>query len=366
MNIKKSVVISFLEALFFTIILLPLLASCSSTPVVDLELLNFRKIEQRRITPEENVKLTPMAALVLLQMEHQGNIFIHWEDVVAQFMGTPQPVKQKTDLTIPGPGGDIPIRVYTPIFSSFKKGELPVILFIHGGGFISGSLKSHDNIARLLCKYSEAIVVSVEYRLAPDFSFSAAPDDCYAALLWIEENIADYGASPDKIAVAGDSAGGLLSVTMVERSIRLGGPEIGFMALYYPALTFDDLETPSRLIYGGENGYYVIDEVFFEDVRKMLFKGNDVLFSDYRISPFNIDLNKYAMPPSYIMACQCGPLRDEALFFADRLNEKGFPSYSELAKGLIHGFLNCDLLFPVEVHQVLKRSGKMIKENFSE
>lgn len=345
---------------------LTLLFSCATEPIVDIDLLNYRLIEKRRITPEPGVKLTHMAATVLLQMENQGNIFTRWEDIVSQFMATPQPVKKTKNIKIQGDVCDISIRIYTPFFSSFKDKEMPVILFIHGGGFISGSIKSHDNIARMLCKYSEAIVVSVEYRLAPEYSYPAAPDDCYTTLLWIEKHIADYGGDPKKIAVAGDSAGGLLSVSMVERSERLNGPKIGFMALYYPALSFEDIETPSRLIYGGSNGYYVIDNKLFMEMRKVFFQESNLRFDDPQVSPFNLDLSKYSMPPTFIMACQCGPLRDEALLFAEKLKKNGVRCHSEIAYGMIHGFLNCDLFFPVEVHQILRRSGKMIKKTFSE
>ena len=133
----------------------------------------------------------------------------------------PQNVFRVEDRFIPGPAGAIPVRIYTP--RETAEGEtLPVLAYLHGGGFVVGSLDSYDSLCRVLANFTECIVVSVDYRLAPEHKFPAAVEDCIAALDWIDTNAEEFDGDPDRLALAGDSAGGnLAAVTAIARMLSL-------------------------------------------------------------------------------------------------------------------------------------------------
>ena len=136
---------------------------------------------------------------------------------------------------------DIPVRIYWP---SAEPGNLPIVVFYHGGGFALGDLDTHDPVARAHAVGAEAIVVSVDYRLAPEHPFPAGVDDCWAALQWVAEHAAELGGDPTRIAVAGDSAGGNLAAVTALRARDEGGPRLAFQLLWYPSITAD-LSLPS-------------------------------------------------------------------------------------------------------------------------
>ncbi len=144
--------------------------------------------------------------------------------------GPPEPIALVENRTVPGPGGEIPVRIYKP--ASLKP--LPILVFFHGGGWVIGTLETHDVPCRLIAKRGPAIVVSVDYRLAPEHKFPAAAEDCYAATLWAAENAASLGGDPRKIAVGGDSAGGNLAAVVSLMARDRGTPFIGLQILVYP------------------------------------------------------------------------------------------------------------------------------------
>jgi len=136
----------------------------------------------------------------------------------------PGPEVETEDRTIPGPGGNIPVRVYRPE----GDGSFPVVVFFHGGGFVIGSITSHDATCRSLCQKSGATFVSVDYRLAPEHPFPAAPEDCYAATRWVSEHGAELDVDPSRLAVVGDSAGGNLAAVVCQMAKERGAPPIAF------------------------------------------------------------------------------------------------------------------------------------------
>jgi len=140
--------------------------------------------------------------------------------------------------------GDIPVRIYWPAGDDEVDGPMPVIVFYHGGGFAFGDLDTHDPVARAHAVGAEAIVVSVDYRLAPEHPFPAGVDDCWAALQWVAENAEELGGDPNRIAVAGDSAGGNLAAVMAHLARDNDGPALRFQLLWYPSVTAD-LSLPS-------------------------------------------------------------------------------------------------------------------------
>jgi acetyl esterase/lipase len=144
--------------------------------------------------------------------------------------GIPQMVYQVEDRLIPGPAGILSIRIYRP---SPEK-DLPVTVFFHGGWFFMGGLDTHDTTLRALANAANCLMVAVDYRLAPEHPFPAAPDDCYAATQWISAHAAELGGDPDRIAVAGDSAGGTLAAAVARRALMENGPKLLFQVLIYP------------------------------------------------------------------------------------------------------------------------------------
>jgi len=167
-------------------------------------------------------------------------------------MGVPEPVAHIDDRRIPGPAGDIPIRIYRPAADA----PLPAVVFFHGGGWVVGDLDTHDAVCRVLSNAARCVVVSVDYHLAPEHRFPAGPDDCYAATVWTANNAATIGADPSRLAVAGTSAGATLAtvVTMMARDRR--GPRIACQVLWYPA-TDAAMDTPSHRQYSTGNYYFL-------------------------------------------------------------------------------------------------------------
>src|SRR4051812_13142824 len=141
---------------------------------------------------------------------------------------------------IPAPAGEIPVRIYRPEGS----GPFPVLVYYHGGGWVIGSLDSVDSTCRMLCNRAQCVVVSVDYRLAPEHKFPAAADDCYAATKWVANHAAELNADPDRLAVGGDSAGGNLAAVMTLMARDRGGPRIVYQMLIYP-VTLHGYDTPS-------------------------------------------------------------------------------------------------------------------------
>lgn len=163
----------------------------------------------------------------------------------AALAAAPEPVADVRNTTTTttaaaADGHDIPVRIYRPV-TELDAGPLPVTLFFHGGGWVFGDLDTQDHIARTVAARSGTIVVSVDYRLAPEHRFPAATDDAYAALTWVADNAAGFGGDGERIAVFGESAGGNLAAALAQESLRRGGPRITLQVLAYPAVDrFDD------------------------------------------------------------------------------------------------------------------------------
>src|SRR5438067_11676117 len=149
---------------------------------------------------------------------------------VAAFGGPPESLARVEERSIPGPAGKIPLRIYTPE----GRGVLPVLVYFHGGGWVIGTFETHDGVCRHLAKQSQAVVVSVDYRLAPEHKLPAAAEDCYAATCWVADNAAALHADAKRLAVGGDSAGGNLAAVVSLMARDRGKPKIAFQLLVYP------------------------------------------------------------------------------------------------------------------------------------
>ena len=149
----------------------------------------------------------------------------------AAFRGNPAEVGRVEDRKLPGPAGEIPVRIYSPP----GRGPFGVLIYFHGGGWVIGNIETHDSLCRDLTKQAGVVTISVDYRLAPEDKFPAAPEDCYAVTKWVGANAALLSVEADKIAVAGDSAGGNLAAVVTLIARERGGPKIAYQALIYPA-----------------------------------------------------------------------------------------------------------------------------------
>jgi acetyl esterase len=237
---------------------------------------------------------------------------------------------------------DIPVRIYWPPVDEHKN--LPVVVFYHGGGWAIGDLDTHDPVARAHAVGVEAIVVSVDYRLAPEHPFPAGIDDCWAALCWVGEHAAELGGDPNRIAVAGDSAGGNISAVMTQLARDNGGPALAFQLLWYPSTTAD-LSLPSFT----ENADApILDREVIDAFLEWYVPGIDI--SDHTalpttLSPANaVDLS--GLPPAFIGTAEHDPLRDDGARYAELLNAAGVPAELSNEPTMVHGYVSFAVVIP--------------------
>jgi acetyl esterase len=249
-----------------------------------------------------------------------------------QKMEARESIHRTRDQRIPGPGSDIPIRIYWP--REARAGELfPLLLWFHGGGFVIGSLDTHDSACRLLANQADCVVVAVDYRLAPEFKFPAAVEDTHAALRWLAVHAREIGADPNRIAVGGDSAGANLATVVSILARDEGHPKIAFQLLLYPC-TAPEPETPSHRKFA--EGYVLNRNTIVWFYKHYLHNRRDV--NDFRFAPLVAeDLSD--LPPALLLVAGYDPLRDEGVDYARRLIEAGNRVMLVNYEGMIHGFI---------------------------
>lgn len=242
--------------------------------------------------------------------------------------GNPIPVRKISNLAIEGRNGKIPIRMYLPR----SEANNPVIVYMHGGGFVVGSLNSYDKVCRRICKMNNAIVVSVDYRLAPEHKFPAAVEDCYDATSWVASNIEKYGGNPEKLVVMGDSAGGNLATVTAIQARDLGTPNIAFQVLVYPTV---DARMGHPSIIGNGKGYILTKDImtwFLDHYSKTEQDKHNPLMSPLLTK----DLSN--LPPALIQTAEFDPLRDEGIDYVDKLREAGNEVIHTNYEGLTHTY----------------------------
>lgn len=247
------------------------------------------------------------------------------------------------DRRIPTRDGDVGVRIYWPRPFDAKE-RLPIVVYFHGGGFTLCDLDTHDPIARHISRHGDAIVVSVDYRLAPEHKFPAALDDSYAAVTWVAEHAAELGADALRLAVAGDSAGGNLATVVCQLAKERGGPAIAFQALIYPVVDLDTT-TPfeSRKEFGGGGYFLAMREMQWFNSLYLTDAAAQV--KDPRVSPLNIE-DLRGQPPALVMTAGCDPLRDEGKAYAERLAAAGVAVEYRCFEQAIHAFLNFAPIIP--------------------
>lgn len=261
-------------------------------------------------------------------------------------------IAQVADMSITGPGGEIPARLYVP---AAAQGPGPVLVYFHGGGWVLGSIAQADSLCRHMAETLGMRVVSVDYRMAPEHVFPAAYDDCLAATKWVAGSPEALGASVSAVIVSGDSAGGNLAAAVSAS----GDAKPAAQLLFYP-VTDISAQAPSYAEFA--EGYF-LERAGMEWFRD-LYLPDPAMAKDVRVSPLLADdLSK--IPPTVIVTCELDVLRDEGRAYAAKLAQQGVRvSYSE-ARGLIHGIVNFRKVLPTgarEVDRVLNDLAHLLKE----
>ena len=240
------------------------------------------------------------------------------------------PVDTIEDRSIPGPAGALPVRIYRP---DLDAPSLPGLVYFHGGGHVIGSLDTHDAVARNLCNGAGCVVVSVDYRLAPEHKFPAAAEDAFAAVRWCATHGAEVGIDHERMAVGGDSAGGNLAAVAALMARDAGGSAIRLQVLVYPVTDYA-CDTASYRTYA--EGYGLLEARSMRWFRDHYLRGEADRF-DWRAAPLRAgDLS--GLPPALVLTAQCDVLRDEGEAYAQRLRAAAVEVEYRESRGMIHGF----------------------------
>jgi acetyl esterase len=253
--------------------------------------------------------------------------------------GESEPVDQVADLAIPGPHAPIPIRVFRP-----EGEDLPIIVFFHGGVFVLGGLEMHEPVLRRLANAIPAVVVTVDYRLAPAHRFPAAVDDAFAAVEWVAAHAAEWGGDPRSLAVMGDSAGGALAALVAVRARDSGGPHLELQVLIYPMIDPELSSKSARIFAEG----YLTTRAFLELGWHAYLDGQ---FGQRYSAPV-VECDLSGLPATIGITAECDPLRDEAEDYFQRLVDAGAPVIAHRYPGQIHGFLFMPAVIPQANHAI--------------
>ncbi len=305
------------------------------------------------LDPQVQQHLEQLAAMNLPALEEltpqQARQFVVAE---AESFGTPEPIASMADFKVPGVDGEVPIRTYAP-----RNGApLPALVYYHGGGWVLGDVETHDGICCELANRAECMVVSVDYRLAPEHKYPAAVDDAYAATAWVFEQAAQLGIDPRRIAVGGDSAGGNLATAVALMARDRAAFRPAYQVLVYPVTDYS-FDTPSYC--ENAEGYQLTREAmrwFWTQYLTQPSDGRQPYASPLRAESLG------NLPPALVLTAEYDPLRDEGEAYARRLEEAGVPVTLTRYPGMIHGFFRRTHQFDqaraavTEVAETLKRA----------
>ncbi len=329
-----------LAAVFLSLVILLFSAlgsrTTASNAVVD-ETLSASPAEQNQAVErsESQTPLDPQLKPVLEKLAAAGIAHAtSVEDVRRAYLfypklsGTPEHVFRVEDRQLPGPVGNISARIYIPNSAA----DLPLFVFFHGGGFVAGSLDTHDTPLRAVTNRCGCIIVSVAYRLAPENKYPASIEDAYAATKWVAEHGTEIGGDPHRVAVGGDGSGGNLAAAVTLMSRDRGTPHLTFQLLIYPMLD----ATIMRPSWWTESGNAIVSRESKNEILGLYLPitGN---LRDPLVSPIFADTLKN-LPPALIITDQDDPMRDEGEEYAGRLTQDGVQAKLSAYPGMIHGF----------------------------
>ena len=280
---------------------------------------------------------------------------IQYAEMVAAVAGDPPTGVEVQNGTIPGPGGEMPMRLYRP---QDIEGPLPILVYFHGGGYVIGDLDTHDIPCRRLCLSAGCLVVSVDYRLAPEHPFPASADDAWAATRWVVDHATDLGGDPSRVAVGGDSAGGNLAAVVCHLAKREGAPALVYQLLIYPAMDATS-SMPSHETLG--HGYRLTKELMGWFMRHYFKEGGDR--RQLVASPLFAD-DFAELAPALVLTAGYDPLRDEGRAYADKLRAAGVSTEFIEYEGMIHGFITMGGVVDAAT-EALQQCGAALRKAFS-
>ena len=241
----------------------------------------------------------------------------------------PRRLRSTADERAKGPAGPVPVRIYRPNHHA----DAPAIVYFHGGGFVVGDIEAYDGFCSRLAELTDCVVVSVDYRLAPEHPFPAAIDDCVAAFEWVHDHAARLGLDRERLAVAGDSAGGNLAAVVCQQLLERGGPMPSHQVLIYPTT---DNRGGYRSMELFAEGYYLESSLVHWFSRTYLQDHDDM--SDHRVSPVVYD-RLGELPPAHIVTAGFDPLRDKGERYAREMESAGARVRHHSYDQLVHGFV---------------------------
>ena len=292
-------------------------------------------------------KLDPNVRSILELIEAQGNPPLETMPVAQArafvsehskpVIGTPEPVRSVENLRIPVSGGEVGIRIYTPD----TQAPRPALVYFHGGGWVVCDLETHDVVCSAIARRAGAVVVSVDYRLAPEHKFPIAVTDCYDATVWVASNAERLGIDPKRICVGGDSAGGNLATVISLKSRNERGPAIALQAMVYPVTDLSSFDTSS---YSEFAEGYSLSRSMMEWFRDH-YLGSVADRENPDASPL-LAQDLSGLPPALIITAECDPLRDEGESYAKRLKQAGIAVTLQRYAGMIHPFFSWSGVIP--------------------
>jgi acetyl esterase len=303
------------------------------------------------------MSLDPVVEVLLGQLAEAGGLPLNEMSpsegrAMYQAMNADAVKQALTEVTDTDAAG-VPVRIYRPS----AQDNLACIVFYHGGGWVIGDLETHDGPCRRLANATGAVVVAVDYRLAPEHPFPAAQDDCYTATCWVADNAAALNIDASKIAVAGASAGGTLAAVVSLRARDGNGPKIAHQLLIYPAT---DAAMNTQSYSDNADGYMLTRESmawFWQN-----YLGTDYLGTDNQTNPLASPLMAESLanlPPATIITAEFDPLRDEGEAYGEKLKAAGNDAEIVREDGLIHGFISLVDGVPAADKAVTSFSGKL-------
>ena len=283
-------------------------------------------------------------------MEVSTLVPAEFREMIATFMAPGEPAVHVAHVEDRVIANDVPVRIYRPA----GDGPFGCLLFLHGSGWVIMSVDTHDHEARALCNRGNVVVVSVDYRLAPEHKFPAAVEDCWGALEWVVASAAELDIDPGRLAVGGDSAGGNLAAVLARRARDAGGPPIAFQLLVYPVL---DARGGHASRIENKDGPGLTNELMHWFTDQYVRAAEDA--EDPDVSPLLAE-SFAGLPPAFVLTAEYDPLRDEGAEYADRLAAAGVPVTYRLYEGATHGFWQMSRYAPY-AQQALDECGDALR-----